>query len=122
MSTRRGRYYQEVTAVAAAIAAVAAASKADAEADTAAAGIGAVVAPSQAEADETEAIEAAVIDFDASVELDDKNNMDEGVNEADGEADVVIGAGGESATATTEGMVIWEGWRGRGLPRSVSVR
>ena len=109
MSTRQGRDYQEVAAVTAAIAAVAAASKADAEADTVAAGIGAVVAPSQDEADETEAIEAAVIDFAASVELDDEHEDDDSFATARGAVTMVVtGTVVTSATSSlqTKAMAI----------------
>ena len=77
MPTRRGRDYQEVAAVAAAIDAVAAASKADAKAGARAdAGADARAnagadAKANAEAD-AEAVDTAIFDFAESIELDDE--------------------------------------------------
>jgi hypothetical protein len=88
-STRRGRDYQEDAAMAAAIAAVAVARDASTKADTVAAAIAAVAAASEAEAKD---IEAAIFDFAASIDMDDED-VSKGVDEAVGNADVVIGAG-----------------------------
>ncbi len=77
--------------MAAAIAAVAAARDASTKADTAAAAIAAVAAASEAKAKD---IEAAIFDFAASIDMDDED-VAKGVDEAVGNSDVVIGAGGE---------------------------
>jgi len=83
-STRRGRDYQEDAAMAAAIAAVAAASEAKAK-----------------------DIEAAIFDFAASIDMDDED-VAKGVDEAVGNADVVIRAGGEISYGDDRGD--GDGW------------
>ena len=109
--TKRGRDYQEKAAVAAAIAAVAAASKPKADAED---------------------VEAVIVDATASIELDDNDVMRPRMVSQQGETMTLAMAtstlatvlAATSATATTKGtaMAMWEGWRGRGLPRSVSLR
>jgi hypothetical protein len=85
--------------MAAAIAAVAAASDASTKADTAAAAIAAVAAASEAKAKD---IEAAIFDFAASIDMDDED-VAKGVDEAVGNADVVIRAGGEISDGDDRG-------------------
>ena len=83
--------------VATAIAAVAAASDAATEAETSAAAIAAVAAASVAEAGSTDALEAEILEFASSVELD------EGVAGADGKADIVIGASDDISDGNDQG-------------------
>ena len=87
------------SAVAAAIAAVAAASNASTKADTAAAAIAAVAVASEAKAKDKE---AAVFDFAASIDMDDED-VSKGVDEAVGNADVVIGAGVKISNGDDQG-------------------
>jgi hypothetical protein len=82
-----------------AIAAVAVARDASTKADTAAAAIAAVAAASEAKAKD---IEAAIFDFAASIDMDDED-VAKGVDEAVGNADVVIRAGGEISDGDDRG-------------------
>ena len=83
----------------AAIAALAAASNASTKTDKAAADIAAVAAASEAKAKD---IEAAIFDFAASIDMDDED-VAKGVDEAVGNADVVIRAGGEISDGDDRG-------------------
>ena len=104
VSTRRGQDYQEDGAIVAAIAEDKAASDAATKADTAAAAIAAVAVASEAE-DKAKDIEAAIFDFDESVDMDDEG-VAEGVDEAkDVGAGSKISAGDDRGDVDGGGMV-----------------